>query len=177
MAGEVELIEPGGTLRLRGFTPEDHDAFHAIWGDPEVIWWGHDPDREASRARLERVIASRARRGHGIGFWAIVDEAIADPGARIVGDVVLQPAPFARGDLEIGWHLLRACWGRGYALRSARLLVRHAFDRLRLARVVAAIVPTNERSIAVAQRLGMRIEGRVMHGGMQHDLWVLHRDD
>lgn len=58
------------------------------------------------------------------------------------------------GEIEIGRRLGRAAWGRGYATAAARLTL----ERLRAAgvkRVVAAIDSRNERSIAVARRLGM----------------------
>ena len=37
---------------LRPLTPDDLAAFHAIWGDPQVIWWGHDETPEASAREI-----------------------------------------------------------------------------------------------------------------------------
>lgn len=59
------------------------------------------------------------------------------------------------GEVEIGWRLGRAYWGRGYATAAARL----ALDAVRAAgvpHVVAMVAAGNERSIAVTRRLGMR---------------------
>ena len=47
-------------LALRPFTLDDVEGFHAIWGDPEVIWWGASESLDDSRAGLERLLAREA---------------------------------------------------------------------------------------------------------------------
>ncbi|MGH2520966.1 MAG: GNAT family N-acetyltransferase, partial [Anaerolineales bacterium] len=46
----------------------------------------------------------------------------------------------------------------GYATEAARALIGYAFRELNLRRIVATTDYTNEASIAVMRRLGMRIE-------------------
>src|SRR5690606_38396087 len=88
-----------------------------------------------------------------------------------VGDVVLQPAPWAQV-AEIGWHIAAAHQGRGYATEAARGLLEHA-RAAGLPRVEAGILPENLPSQSVAVRLRMRRTGMVEHGGRPHDLWVI----
>lgn len=160
-------------LVLRAWTLDDLPAFHALWGDPEVIFWGASPDLAASRERLAGFIA----RGHGqpwpVGWHAL---RLGETGA-IVGSAALQPSRWDPADLELGWHLMRAHWRRGYATEAARALANEAFARFPVARLVCAILPENERSQSVARRLGFaRYAENVLHAGLPHDLLELRRD-
>ena len=47
-------------------------------------------------------------------------------------------------------------WGRGIGAAAGELLLRHAFDDLRLQRVDAEVPETNERSLRLMTRLGFR---------------------
>lgn len=92
---------------------------------------------------------------------------------RIVGDC----GPVWReveGELlpELGWDLRSDEWGKGYATEAARGLLTHVAD-LGLLRVYSLITPENSRSQAVARRLGMRVERRVVWEDEPHDLWTL----
>lgn len=60
----------------------------------------------------------------------------------------------AEGEIEIGWRLGRAHWGKGYVTAAALTTL----ERVRAAGVsdvVAMVRPGNERSIAVTRRVGM----------------------
>ena len=159
-------------LELRPWRDDDAAAFHRIWGDPEVVFWGPARDVDASRAMLERVRARCAGRPAPVGWHAIVEVQTGE----IVGNVVLQPSPFAPGDLEVGWHLRRDRWGRGYATEAARVLMNRAFEAALAPTLVCAILPSNTRSQRVARRLGFAVAASdVPHGGLAHDVWRVDR--
>ena len=158
-------------LSMRPWTVDDAPAFHRIWGDPRVIFWGSESKTiDETRERLGRVLA-RCKEHSGLGWFAVVSRATGDS----IGNVVLQPAPFAPG-VEIGWHFEHTAWGEGYATEAARATLRYAFDVLDLDRVVAAILPDNERSIRVAEKAGLRRIGTVTHASLLHELWEIRRD-
>lgn len=158
-------------LEIRPWTPDEVEAFHAIWGDPEVIFWGAAKDREASRAFLAKVLGRCAGRPWPVAWHAVTERATGE----IVGNVVVQPASFAPGDYEVGWHLRRDAWGKGYASESGRAAIGEAFARLDVPRVVCAILPDNHRSQRVGARLGFTRVGPVMHAGLLHDLLEVRR--
>lgn len=155
-------------LTLRPWALEDAPEFHQLWGDPRVIFWGAAPDLAGSQAMLERVLARCTGLPAPHGWHAVRLRA----SGTLVGSVALQPAPWDRGEREVGWHLCHDAWGQGYATEAARALIQAAFARLRVARVVCAILPSNARSQAVARRLGFtRYAQGVLHAGLDHDLF------
>lgn len=154
-------------LSLRPWVAEDLDALHAIWSDPEVVWWGPSADLDASRRLLDAIVAESLAFPAGLTWYAIVERTAG----AVVGNVMVRPAPYAAGEIDVGWTLARASWGKGYATEAARAAIRHAFSMARPARLVAAIFPTNERSLRVAARLGFTRAGTVQHAGLAHDLF------
>ncbi len=164
------IIQTADGLTLRPWTLDDLEAFHAIWGDPQVITWGAAADRAASRAKMEQVIARCA----GMRWPVAWHRATERTTGEVVGNICLQPAPWDTSEFEIGWHLRRDAWGRGHATTGARALIAEAVARLELPRIVCAILPSNHRSQRVATRLGFTRYARDFpHGGLPHDLLEL----
>lgn len=60
---------------------------------------------------------------------------------------------------EVGWTLLPAAWGRGFATEAAEAAVDWAFDALGWEDVIHCIDPENAASERVAQRLGSACRG------------------
>lgn len=148
-------------LRLRQWRDEDLGAFAALNADPEVMQ--HFPgclSREESDAA-----AARARAGidsRGWGFWAV--ERRTDGAFIGMAGVTVAPEamPFYPA-IEAGWRLARNAWGQGFATEAARGALRVAFDLLDLPEVVAFTAHSNERSVAVMRRLGMREDAAFDH--------------
>ena len=57
---------------------------------------------------------------------------------------------------EVGWAIVRDCWGRGYATEGAEAATDWAFDHLGWSNVIHSIDPDNLSSQAVARKLGSR---------------------
>ncbi len=157
-------------LALRPFQMTDVEAWHAIWGDPEVIWWGANADLETSRRRLQRLLEKEADWPEGIGWLAVTRRG----GGEILGDILLQPAPFAPG-IEIGWHFRRSAWGCGHATEAAGAVLGRAFRDGVLDRVFAIVALENARSMRVAEKLGLQPEKEMSYAGLPHRLFALAR--
>ncbi|MBC2863977.1 GNAT family N-acetyltransferase [Streptomyces mexicanus] len=148
------MNRPLPVVRLRVPTDEDAVAWHRIFDDPEVMEFHGGKSAELS---VYEELTARQRRHdaeRGFCFWTMLDED-----DRVIGFTGAQPWPGQWGpvgEIEIGWRLGRAHWGRGYATAAARMTL----ERLRAAgvpSVVAMVDSRNERSIAVTRRLGMRL--------------------
>jgi len=96
-----------------------------------------------------------------LGVWAVTLRS-GEP----VGTVMLKMAPLSSeqrplplsDDHEVGWHLHPDHWGHGYATEATAGALQRAFDA-GVDEVVALILPGNERSVHVAERLRMQHRG------------------
>ncbi|MGW7541301.1 GNAT family N-acetyltransferase [Streptomyces sp. NPDC054770] len=147
-------------VRLRVPTHEDAFAWHRVFDDPEVMEF--HGGRSAELSVYEELTARQRRHDAELGFclWTMTDEA-----GQVIGFTGAQPwAPDwgPRGEIEIGWRLGRAHWGKGYVTAAAHMTL----GRLRAAgvpEVVAMVRPGNERSVAVTRRLGMELTETFPH--------------
>jgi RimJ/RimL family protein N-acetyltransferase len=161
-------------LLLRERTLADLQSCLEMDRDPAVTRYvagpWHDPvaHRQFVEYRITRPYPP------GLGYWTIRERAEPD---RFIGWVLLIPDHGTGPDVEIGWRLVRSAWGRGIASEAARALVTHAFDTVRLPRVIADIAAENHASLRVAQKLGMKWVGSDTSDGMRYERYRLVRDD
>ncbi|MFJ4565714.1 GNAT family N-acetyltransferase [Streptomyces caelestis] len=141
-------------VRLRVPTHEDAFVWHRLFDDPDVMEF--HGGRAAELSVYEELTARQRRHDAELGFclWSMVDES-----GQVIGFTGSQPWERGwgpAGQIEIGWRLGREHWGKGYVTAAAR----QTLERTRaagVAGVVAMVDARNTRSIAVAQRLGMRL--------------------
>lgn len=153
-------------LILRGQTLADFPAFAAMWADPVVTrYLGGTPlSEEEAWAKFLRIA------GHwsllGFGFWAIEEKA---SGRRIgeagILDVKRDIVPSFHGVPEIGWGLLPAVHGRGYATEAVGAILAWAENRFGKVRMVCIIDPDNGPSLRVAARCGFQECARTTYKG------------
>jgi RimJ/RimL family protein N-acetyltransferase len=148
------------------------EAFAALCTEPEVMTFLGGPQPRATTDEISTRLHDHWAT-FGFGLWACHDgetcvgfSGAAHPGAHWT----------AFGDeVEVGWRITRGVWGRGFATEGARLAMDAGREHLGLERVISMIAPDNERSRAVARRLGMEIGGSSTHTLMnQHvDVWMV----
>jgi RimJ/RimL family protein N-acetyltransferase len=141
---------------MRGFAEEDLDEWAAICTDSEVTRWLGDPDglsREDAWRRMAYFIGHWGLRG--FGQWALIERGTG----RLVGRAGLL-RPEAWPGLEVGWLVGHEYWGRGFAPEAGRASLEWARTELGADHVISLIEDSNERSARVAEKLGMKVEGR-----------------
>jgi RimJ/RimL family protein N-acetyltransferase len=150
-------------LCLRTPAPQDAEALHELFADPVVM---HGLNREPVSALDE----TRAMIEEGMDGWRtdglgpfILETAT---GGRIVGQAGLMifdtrgwtPSTWSsagsRGQPELGWALIRAHWGFGYATEAAAAIRDWAYKSRSIDLLVSLISPDNVRSQRVAERVG-----------------------
>ncbi|MDP9472557.1 MAG: GNAT family N-acetyltransferase [Chloroflexota bacterium] len=162
-------------LILREWTPEDAPVAFAIYGDPAVMRYIRadgrpDPDVAHTHAGLQRAIARYPQRP-GFGFWAAVERT----GGEVVGAGLLKDLD-GGPEVEVGYHLARRVWGRGYATELARALVAYGFGRLGLNRIVGVAYPENRASCRVLEKAGLVYLGRRRYYGQDLEYYAIEHD-
>ncbi len=141
-------------LRLRRLTLDDTDRLLEALGDP--IAMAHYPAPK-TRAEVAGWIgwAMESYTVNSFGLWAI--ERLAD--GAFLGDCgpMLQPVGGATS-VEIGYHLVRRAWGKGYATEAATAALAWVLRETAYDRACSIVSPANLPSRRVAARIHRRLE-------------------
>ena len=151
-------------LCLRTPTPLDAKALYDLFADSDVM-------RGLNKEPVSTLEETRAIIQGGIAGWEtdglgpfIVETAGSNP--QVVGWAGLMifdargwtPSTWAKAGRyaqpELGWALIRAHWGHGYATEAAAAIRDWAHECRSIDRLVSLISSGNVRSQRVAERLG-----------------------
>jgi ribosomal-protein-serine acetyltransferase len=133
-------------------------------GDLDPLWSAVESERERIGVWMPWVEATTSKGAQGDWLRSVIDRADTLDGCGIyvdgefAGSVGLSWDPFRIGG-EIGYWVRAEFEGRGLVTRAARAFTDIAFSDVGLNRVVIRAAVGNERSSAVAERLGYRQEG------------------
>jgi ribosomal-protein-alanine N-acetyltransferase len=154
-------------------------------GDARALLAAHAASREALYPWVEPF-----RDQAGFDAWLGQAESgrkyafLAEEDGRLAGVINLNEV--VRGIFQsayLGYYGLVGATGRGIMTAAVGLVVAEAFGALGLHRVEANIQPGNERSRALVQRLGFRLEGfsprylRIAGEWRDHERWARLADD
>jgi RimJ/RimL family protein N-acetyltransferase len=159
-----------GRLSLRQFRAGDLAAHRAAVDDDPAVTWAHVrlPLADSLRRWADRL-DGWAR--DGLGMWIAAER----PSGRVIGHCGLQRLE-GGDEVELGYYLGRAAWGKGYATEAARACLRFGFVDRDLPRIVAVARPDNHASRRVLEKIGMRHERDGHFYGFDAALYGIDRD-
>ncbi len=136
----------------------DAEEILRILGDPKAMT--HYPsvyDLDGAKDWVRRN--QRRYKTHGVGQWL----ALFKNSNAFAGMCGLIPQEVESvEELEIGYLFLRQFWNQGLATEAAKCCRDYAFQDLGRDRVISLIDVNNRPSQRVAEKLGMKIERRIM---------------
>jgi [ribosomal protein S5]-alanine N-acetyltransferase len=132
----------------------DRAALEALLGVCVPEDWPADDLRDFLPV-YARIVDEQAAR-HGWGIWLMLSSAERS----LVGDIGFKGPPDDMRTVEIGYSVLPAFQGRGYATEAVRALIAWGFDQPSVRRIVANCLADNAASIRVLEKAGMRQTGR-----------------
>ena len=151
-------------LRLRQFRTGDLKAMHALYGDADNLRYWNTP------ASANLAATRRAMRWHLVYrpalyvIWAVEERK----SGKVIGMINYHHRILREKRVDVGWLTHPLHQGKGYMAEAGRALLRHLFDDLRIHKVEALIERANRSSVALAKRLGFRLEG-----GPIRDRWLV----
>jgi RimJ/RimL family protein N-acetyltransferase len=158
----VQIFLETERLRLRRFTRDDVENLVELDSDPDVMHFingGRPTSREEVENEILPAFLGHYERFAGYGFWAAVEKSTG----RFVGWFHLRPAAGApAGEVELGYRLRKAAWGKGYATEGSRALIQEGFAEHGVQRVVASTMVVNVASRRVMEKAGLKFV-RIFH--------------
>jgi RimJ/RimL family protein N-acetyltransferase len=170
-------------LALRRFTADDADLLIELDSDPAVMRYltgGIPTEPEVVRERyLPNILGGYRKWGGKLGLFAAHEK----DGGAFIGWFILRPEPAGPLDeVELGYRLRQAAWGKGYATEGSRALLGKAFTELGVRMVRADTMSVNRGSRNVMEKLEMTlvdtlptppdmemVEGSE-HGGVRYEI-------
>ena len=156
----LRLLEEADASELYAVV-DDNREYLARW-----MPWAANQTLEAT---VEFIRDSRKQLADNQGFVV----AIVDDG-RIVGTLGFHRVDWESRSTSIGYWIAESCQGRGIVTRAVRALTDHAFSIWQLNRVEIRAGIGNERSRAIATRLGFKEEGVLREVERVGDRYVDH---
>jgi len=110
-----------------------------LWGDPAVTTL-IDSRGKLTEAQVQEKLYTEIERekSSGLQYWALFDHRNGD----FVGCGGFRPWIYtsSQTDFEVGFHLVRRCWGKGYGTEAALGALEYAWGKLQLSKVYAGVV-------------------------------------
>ena len=160
-------------LVLREYVQSDFDALYAILSDPETMRHYPKPyDKDGTQRWLNWSFDNYQK--HGFGLWAI---ELKESGA-FIGDCGITMQPIDGSWLpEIGYHISKHHWRRGYAKEAARAVRDWCFTHTDFDAVYSYMTCTNVASYSTAASIGMTRIKQYDDDGVPHFVYHLTRED
>lgn len=157
MPGDRAITALGPTLRTERLTlrppePQDFDAWATFMADEASRFVGGPVPRSTAWRGFTSMAGSWAM--IGFGMFSVIDNATG----RWLGRVGPW-RPEGWPGREVGWGIIPAAQGHGYAVEAATSSLDWAFDELDWPEVIHCIDPANAPSQGVARRLGSEVIG------------------
>lgn len=152
-------------LLLRHLEPADLEPLFALYRDPEIRRYFPDGTRTLAETQEE---LQWFLNGHpqypDLGLWATVEKS----SGAFLGRCGLLPWTIAgKAEVELAFMIDKARWGEGFATEASLGIISHAQKALGLQRLICVIMPGNQRSVAVAQKVGMSFESEYTDGNVR----------
>ena len=169
--------EKFSTARLSARSWRTGDLPHAIelWGDPAVTALIDRRGKLTEEEVAQKLSAEIDReRSDGVQYWALFTrydgEFVGCCGLR---RWIYTPAP----NFELGFHIVKRCWGKGYASEAAQGALDYGWRQLRLRKVYAGHHPDNRNSRHILEKLGFKFLEDVFYEptGRVHPSYVRDR--
>ena len=111
-----------------------------LWGDPAVTALIDSRGKLSNEQVQEKLHAEMEReRSTGLQYWALFNQSTGE----FVGCGGFRSWAYTpdESNLELGFHLVKRCWGKGLATEAALGILDHGWGKLQLSKVTLDTIP------------------------------------
>lgn len=150
---KITIIETE-RLFLRQYKDDDFTSLHTILSDVEMM--EYYPTPFSMKKTYDWIARNQNRyKSDGFGLWAVCSKETEE----LIGDCGLVKQTLdGRIEVEIGYHINKRYWSKGFASEAARACKEYGFHHLELKKMISIIDPRNIASIRVAEKIGFTNE-------------------
>ncbi|MFK8105077.1 MAG: GNAT family N-acetyltransferase [Saprospiraceae bacterium] len=149
----MQILFETPRLLLRPFHAMDAEGFYRMNNDPAVLRYTGDQAFASLVAAEQFITQYNHYEQYGFGRWKKkkkTDQAY-------LGFCGLKYTRTAQ-EVDLGYRLLRAYWGKAYATEAAKACLAYGFDQLLLPKIVGRAQQANPASYRVLEKIGMQFE-------------------
>ena len=147
----LKIIETN-RLYLRELVLEDKEELSRVLSDPESMQFYPEPfSKDKVEKWIQWNIDNYKKFNHGL--WAV----ILKDGEKFIGDCGITMQIIEKETVpEIGFHIIKDYWKKGYATEAAIACKEYAFEVLKYPQIFSYTTVKNIPSLKVAEKIGMQ---------------------
>lgn len=158
-------------LILRPIAFQDMEGIYQLDTDPEIHKYLIHQSLSSKKQALERIEFIQAQyRRHGVGRWAMIEKTSGCftgwAGIKFIDKELNKHIHF----YDVGYRLLKAYWGKGYATEATKASLTFAFSKLGAETVYGHAHHENLASRNVLEKAGLIYKETFQFEGIPH-LW------
>ena len=157
----------GERIKLRKLKLSDAGDIYNNLNDEEVVRWLLRipfPYTLGDAVKFIRRTHYRIRKNSGYAFGI-------ELGGKIIGVVDLFNIDWENRNSELGYWLGRKYWNQGLMTEAVKLILKFAFEDLKLHRVSACLFEDNSASRRVLEKVGFKFEGKKREARLKRGKW------
>ena len=184
----MEIFLETERLILRQFTQDDADNLFELNSDRDVVRFTPDVGQLIDYSMIQTQLLPKYftyyEKYAGYGVWAAIEKS----SQQFIGWFLFRPAVYAsyfdpaladENDIELGYRLRKAAWGKGYVTEGSKALILKGFSELGTQRVVAVALAANVASRRVMEKVGLKLEQKFIYESIGQEIVIygLNRDE
>jgi ribosomal-protein-alanine N-acetyltransferase len=168
----IPKIETQRLILRQALATDLQDWANNIFAVPKVIQYMPKRDMTPLQ-RAERAFNNYNRlwEEHGIGGWIITNKQ----DGRFIGSIEIEYLD-ETCEYELGYCMGKDHWGKGIMTEAARAVVRFGFERAKLDRIIAVVIPENIASWRVLEHIGFVYEKKAVYYDLDVVYYAIMRD-
>jgi len=170
----IDLVFESDRLKFKIWKENDIGNAKKLWGDTEVTKYIGGPfDEKKIENRLRIEIDNNAN--FCIQYWKLYLKT----NEEFIGCCGFRPYKNENKALEMGFHLCKKYWGKGYATEAGKASLKYGFEELHLKKIYAGHNPNNDQSKKVLIKLGFNYIRDEYYGptGLNHPIYEILYDN